>query len=341
MPSGLTHTISYISYPVIRSLINFLEHKSIDHKTLCKDLGFSLNPNEESDELLNAEVYWKLLKAAVDTTGNPSLGLEFGMSAEPDRWGVLGYIMSICHTLSDAIECQLRYQDLIGSIGNVTKTQQGSDILMIWETQEAPYPPIAEEAMAGWVKFARWITATSHSPSKVYFSHNEPKNLKPYLDFFQCELVFNAPFIGLAFPAALLNTQLKQPDENMKKWLLLHADEKLSNLKESKHISHALRQYIEKTLPKQVPTLNDAAQALSLTSRTLQRRLADENTNFSGFLEQTRHNFAKRYLRSSNQSLVEIAFLLGFSEQSAFTRAFKKIEKETPSEFRKTARNLT
>jgi len=330
-----TKTKNYISYPVVRSLINFLELNNVDHESLCKDLGFTINTDEESDELLDAEIYWKLLQAAIDETGNQSLGLEFGISAEPDRWGVVGYIMSCCHTLADAIECQLRYQDLIGSIGSVTRVQEGSDILMAWNTEGEPYPPIAEEAMAGWVKFARWITATNHAPSSVYFRHPEPKNLAPYTDFFQCKLVFNAPFIGLAFPATLLTTTLKQPDENMKKWLLLHADEKLTTLQGSQQLSYALKKYIEQTLPKQIPTLNDAANALSLTKRTLQRRLAEEGTNFSGFLEQTRHSFAKRYLTSSNRSLVEVTFLLGFSEQSAFTRAFKKIEHQTPSEYRK------
>ena len=330
-----TEAKNYISYPVVRSLINFLELNAIDHKALCNDLGFSINPDEESDELLDAKVYWKLLEAAINKTGNQSLGLEFGISAEPDRWGVVGYIMSCCHTLADAIECQLRYQDLIGSIGSVSRTQENNDILMTWNTQDAPYPPIAEEAMAGWVKFARWITATEHSPSTVYFRHSEPKDLTPYTDFFQCRLVFGSPFIGLAFPASLLMATLKQPNDNMKKWLLLHADEKLTTLKGDQKISYTLRQYIEHTLPKQIPTLNDAAEALSLTKRTLQRRLAEEGTNFSGFLEQTRHNFAKRYLTSSDRSLVEIAFLLGFSEQSAFTRAFKKNENQTPSEYRR------
>ncbi|OUS32348.1 hypothetical protein A9Q99_00710 [Gammaproteobacteria bacterium 45_16_T64] len=326
---------NYISAVVVRSLVTFLESKGINAHALLMQIDPHIDTTLNTTDMLDSNVYPQLLDKAIDLSSNPHLGLEFGMSAEPERWGVLGYIMSCCTTLNDAIECQLRYQDLVGSIGNVTSSKKGDQILMAWRTKTPPTRAIAEEAMAGWVAFSRWITATDHSPTAVFFSHAKPENTEIHSSFFKCPLHFNADFVGLSFPFALLQSKLKQPNSEMRKCLENHAEQKLLDLSKPKNILSQLGSYIEETLPKHLPSLSDAALALSLTNRTLQRRLSEENTSYSEFLKKIRHQVAKRHLIQDQHSLLDITFLLGFSEQSAFTRAFKNIEGISPNDFKK------
>jgi AraC-like DNA-binding protein len=324
-----------ISKSIVRSLLAFLQKSGFDAQLVCQSLDISHQDVMDGDDLLSAEIYLALLKAGEDLTQDPTFGLHFGKSAEPERWGVLGYIMTCCHTLAEAIDCQHRYQDLVGSLGTLTVIPQGDKLRLIWDTDFIPLIVHAEEAVTGWVTFGRWVTNTDITPYKIYFTHPAPKDIQPYQQFFNCPINFDAPFNGIEIDANLLNTPLKQPDENMKNWLIQHAEERLENIDEPQTFLKILTRYIKQTLPKKSPELGDAAAFLSISPRALQRKLEKKGLHFSGFIEQTRYELAIQYLKDPNNSMIDVAFLLGFSEQSAFNRAFKRRSGTTPGEFRR------
>ncbi len=327
----------FISGTMVRALLRFFDKQNLDISELCRQVGLSEAVEVEADQQFPAVLYRDLLQTAIGISGDTALGLRFGMAAEADRWGVVGYIMSCSRTVAEAMHSQQRYQNLVGSIGTLDISPCTAGLRLSWITKQQPFPAMAEEAVAGWVKFGRWMTDTDLSPSRVCFCHSPQTDPAEYEQFFSCDVAFEADFNGLEIPADFLQLPLRQPDAQMHNWLQLHADEKLEQLAPAPELLRRLQSYVEMTLPRQVPDLSEAAAALELSKRALQRRLGQHQTNYKKFLEQTRKSLAKHYLLNSSLSIVEITFLLGFSEQSAFTRAFKRWYGMSPGEFRKTS----
>ena len=327
----------FISSPVIRALLRFLQ-PLLDTAELCASLQIDPALANDPDHLFPASIYPALLETAIARTGQTDLGLRFGMMAEPDRWGVLGYIMACSRTVADAMTHQQRYQALIGSIGTLTMQLTPTTVKLAWETPTPPIPALAEEAVAGWVTFGRWITHSERSPLRVHFLHPAPPHAAAYHAFFRCDVCFDSDCNGLEIPLDFLALPLRQPDEHMQKWLQRAADEKLQTLPGTPDWLQRLQQFIETELPQRVPTLDSAAAHLQLTPRQLQRRLEERNTHFTAFCEDSRKQLAQRYLQDPSCSIVEITFLLGFSEQSAFSRAFKRWFGISPGEFRRQLR---
>lgn len=325
----------YISAAMMRSVVDFLAGKGLDAAQLAEGAGYALPDLSNDDAVINADIYPALMQAAIDATGQDDLGFQFGKLAKPERWGVLGYIMSSCNTLAEAIQCQQRFQQLVGSIGQIQVAVNGPYIRLLYVTDEDPIRPLVEEAVSGWIAYGRWVTGLPKSPQQVFFKHPPPVDVKPFEVYFQCPVHFNAEINGLEFPFTFLNIPLRQPDEEHKDWLFNVAEEKLSQLQATPDYLMKAKKYIAEQLPKQVPELTEVADHLDLNSRALQRRLKKENLTYKQLLETIRTDMAKRFLKHSRYSIIEITFLLGFSEQSAFTRAFKRAVGVSPGEYRR------
>ncbi len=302
---------------------------------MCQSLNIDHREIMSDDGLLPSHIYTTLLKAGKDLTNDPAFGLLYGKSAAPGRWGVLGYIMTCCHTLDEAIHCQQRYQDLVGSMGTLVVHPRRDTLRLLWDTDFTPLAVQSEEAITGWVTFGRWVTNTELSPSHVYFSHPAPIDTKPYREFFNCDVEFDSQFNALEIGASLLSTPIERVDEKLKRQLIKFADKRLENTNESYSFLSVVKKYIKETLPKAAPTLQEAATILDLTPRTLQRRLEKKGMHFSGVIEETRNELAIQYLEDLDNTIIDVTFLLGFSEQSAFTRAFKRRTGLNPGEYRK------
>ncbi len=326
-----------ISKPIVRSLLAYLDLCGHGSKAMCQSFDINYPDIMNGDGLLPSCIYTTLLKAGENITNDPAFGLHLGISAKPERWGVLGYIMTCCHTLHEAIHCQHRYQDLVGSMGSLIVSPRGDTLRMLWDTDFTPLATQAEEAITGWVAFGRWVTDTNLSPSHIYFSHPAPQNTQPYQQFFNCPVEFDAEFNALEINASLLGTPLKKPDKTIKGRLILHAEERLEDIDEPQTFLKVIKRYIKETLPKETPELTDAAAIMELTPRTLQRRLKNKGMHFSAVIEETRNELAFQYLADTKNTMADITFLLGFSEQSAFSRAFKRRTGKSPGEYRKTA----
>lgn len=223
----------------------------------------------------------------------------------------------------------------MGTIGKINFSSDEENITLKWETKQTVIPALAEEAVTGWVAFSRWITGTTLSPKEVFFGHNEPENLEPYKEFFRCPIHFNSDFDGLIAPLDFLNIPIKRADSGVRAWLEQQASNRLKALSEVAPLVRGLETYIQSQLTQGIPDLAQAAQALEIAPRTLQKKLSDEGTSFSKIVENVRLELAKSLLQDSDYSLIEISLLVGFSEQSAFTRAFSRWSGESPTAFRR------
>jgi AraC-like DNA-binding protein len=131
-----------------------------------------------------------------------------------------------------------------------------------------------------------------------------------------------------------LQTPNKLGDASISKFFETHLEVELAKMEDDNSLDRKVRIQVSKSLSEGVPALSDIAGRLGMSGRTLQRRLAGLGFSYQDLVDESRRQLAKRLLQQTEFSLFEVAFMTGFSEQSAFTRAFKRWAGQTPRSFR-------
>jgi AraC-like DNA-binding protein len=268
----------------------------------------------------------------------PALGLAIGQRIRPRHIGVLGYLSLSCDTLGEAMLRFSRYNRLVYDGNPIAIDMSGSEVTISWGIEHGRPGQLADEtAIAIFAAMTRLLVGQDLHPLAVNFVNPAPADLNPYSDFFQCPVSFGNTVTSVRFSTDFLRLPIRNSDAGLKVLLEQQAEAQLKALPETDHFEEQLNQALIRALHDGTPTLEQVASRLSMSARTLQRRLGERELNYQALLDRTRAELARRYLADPNLSLAEIAMLLAFSEQSAFNRAFKRWYGESPRRFRRAA----
>lgn len=194
----------------------------------------------------------------------------------------------------------------------------------------------AEFTLACIVTRLRHSTKTHWSPREVHFRHEAPAgDMLSYTGLFGCPVRFGARETVMVLDASILELPNHGADELLNTVLQRHASALLETIPESDSVVEAVRAELRRSFVDGEPTMEGVAQALGLSPRTMQRRLREENTTFAEVLDEQRHQLAVRFLTDPRMGIAEVGFLLGFSDPSAFHRAFRRWTGQTPGDFRR------
>jgi AraC-like DNA-binding protein len=155
--------------------------------------------------------------------------------------------------------------------------------------------------------------------------------LQPLL---RCPISFNAPSTRLVLSGTILSRPLRAPNPGLFDYLGRHATLLQERVHSATSLSARVRELVAAQVRDGEPSQERIARRLGLSERTLQRRLAEEGVAFATLVDETRTELARLYLSDPKLAVFEVAFLLGYSEPSAFNRAFKRWTKQSPSQFR-------
>lgn len=328
--------VVYLSYA--RTLFDYLAERDLPLMPLLKEAGLTPADFDDSDRTIPATLYVALWSRALELTGDEYLGLHVGEVVRPGKYGILGYAMMSCETLAEGVLRQMRYQDLIGKAGRSELVRRDDHAEMHWHSPMAALSrPVGEEHMASWVAFARWMLGSDRSPIWVSFVHPAPPSLAEYERIFRCELRFEQPATAVAFPQEYLSAPVRDKNPVLRRMLDEHAEALLA-----KHSAgdpaRDIRDCVQRALVNGVPAIETIAEQLQVHPRTLQRRLGDMNLTYKQLLDEVRSALALQYIQDPKLGLLDIAFLLGFAEQSSFQRAFKRWTGQPPGHYRAQAR---
>jgi AraC-like DNA-binding protein len=197
--------------------------------------------------------------------------------------------------------------------------------------------PLVVAAPVGTLTLLRELTGVSDAsttPIEAAFQHPPPANAARYQEVLGCPVHFNADELRLVIPRAVFDRPLRRADEQLFDYLERHAQALLERAVERDTASALVRQTLCARLREGEPRQGDVARALALSERTLQRRLTEEGTSFAAILDEIRAELARMYLGDPNLAVFEVAYLVGYSEPSAFVRAFRRWTGTNPREYR-------
>lgn len=288
-------------------------------------------------ESLPARSYIGLLEAGARLANDPFFGLHVGEKVGPATYSAYGMLLLACDSFGHALQLTECYESLAHDLGRSQLAPDGVQAHYEWISH---YPEatrhLVESVYAGIRVFGSWLAGRPLVPLALAFRHPDPGHgHSEYLRVLGVAPGFNAPCHRATVDAALLAMPLSNADTSVYPLLRQHAERLLAERAARQHpIVGRVRAALLPRLAGGEARLAPVAAELELSPRTLQRKLAEAGSSYQQVLDSLRFGLAQDYLRRRELGLVDIAFLLGFQEQSAFTHAFREWSGMNPGAWR-------
>lgn len=317
-------------------MISALQDRGIDTEPLLRDAGLDPAQVASPDQRLPLSGTTRLWRLAVRETGDENIGLWVSKHATQTTFHALGYAYMASSTLLEAMKRIVRFNSMVSDVAQVSLLEEEGEYVLRWNLEEgAPGPSNEgmESVIASILRACRKLKGHDFAPSHVSLMRTRPNNVEAFEQFFRCEISYAAPNYRLVFPATALESNLPCGNEDLARSNDRVAEDYLAR-QELGSVATRLRTLLVKELPSGVQSHEHYAELLALSGRSLQRKLSAEGTSFNQVLNDTRCELAKSYLQASERhTLTEIAFLLGFSDTSSFSRAFHRWTGVAPSAY--------
>lgn len=288
-------------------------------------------------------VAMRLWESAERLSRDPDLGLHIAEAILPGAFGALDYAARTSATLGEGFACFFRYHRLLHDLPEVALEVNGRRATL---SHYIPLPGIAprvvsEFVVAAWLVAARQAAGVNCVPLEVRFPHAEPVSTTEHRRIFRAPLLFGFRRSELAFSREWVDLPMLKADPVLCNIIEDHVHALLRSLPSRGTTADAVRDLVARNLCQGEPTLEAIASRLHLSSRTLHRYLIADGTSFRDIVRNLRRELALMHLDNRDLAIGEIAFLLGFSEASAFHRAFKRWTGHPPQEHRSAWRKST
>ena len=277
---------------------------------------------------------WQLVSDASD---NESLPLLFGQQSQPASFNMAGYIAMNSQTIGEAMDASQTYQIAAGQGGELSIVRNDEFIEVHYHPVDLGYSSTAMRScamLAANFVLGQWLIGAAYTPILANLSMLKPKDHPAFDRFFQCPVTFEQSHSFLRFPAAIASTPIPHASLELLNLMKQRAEKVIADSIGKQSLSAQVARLLADSLMGQEPDKGFISDQLGMSQRTLQRKLAKENSSYQEVLDQTRHNLALEYLRQQPLSVSDIAYLLGFAEPSTFYRAFKKWHGMTPGQYR-------
>lgn len=330
--SGPSPTIAAYAFAIATAL----EQEGVDPAPLFSECDLPLpTTTDPMVRLSNSEIS-RIFAASVRATGDPCFGLKVAEAFHPGNMHALGYAMLASTTLRDYCERLRNYYRIVSRNALIDIEESGAAFSMLarvsaadicWETHDA--------FTALMVRFMRFIYGPRLNPLRVELMRPDPgrEYRLRYDGFFRCPIRYDSSMIVIALEPALVDHPLPGASKELAQMHDQTVMQYLQQLDRS-DIVNRVRAVIVDELSSCVLNKQRVAERLHMSARSLQARLAERETSFQQIMDATRRELALGYLERSTITVTEAAYLLGFSDISNFTRAFRRWTGSSPTEFR-------
>ncbi|HXV76834.1 MAG TPA: AraC family transcriptional regulator [Candidatus Polarisedimenticolaceae bacterium] len=320
------------------NLLAGAEQYELDRDELSAAAGLTPSELADPDTRVPLSKIWALWRVLIERTDDPALGLRLGMRTRVRELGLVGYAVRHSRTLREAIGRVARYSRIVNEALVLHLIENENHGKLIVERAPALDELIhpTDMRLASALAVAREITGAHIVPREVGVPHARPADVSAHERFFSCAIAFDQPESVLVFRCEDLDRAAIWADATLIGYLDRLADEMLASLDETVTFRERVRRAIWFDLSGGKPSVRQVARQLGVSPRTLQRRLEENDTSFAIELDRLRHEMAVRLLQDRSLAVYEVAFLLGYSEPSTFYRAFRRWERRSPQEYRRT-----
>ena len=336
-----SHPTNTLTTAALQPLLRLLESKGFSGMDLLSP-GQEARTEHVSSQRMSISQFDRLLEQASKLLNEPAIGLAAGQHLDLPSFYLLGFLLSSCQTGREALTILRRYYSLISDT-------RSPDLFVGHESIKVLYY-VADGSAFGSHARSEFIAASIHTAGKAFggsyyqvqgvgFRFPAPSYRDRLEQFFGIPIQYNQPHNWISFSGKLLDKPLAQANPELFNDLRRQAELSTTRFSQlqafSRKVMHILYQW-----PDSIPITKEAvADLLSTSSRTLTRRLQEENCQFSSLLRDVRLEKAKQALERGHTDVQQLAIELGFSDRRGFERAFKQWTGETPAAYRRNCRS--
>ncbi len=335
-----------IAASIVADMYQYLDERGVSSVEAAKACDIRMSVPPGSDERVAGSRIERLWAHAVRETGDPVIGLHMAESYSPGSLDILGYVMLSCSTVGQVLDRLSRYMSVLNDGLRLEVVREaptaycrytfveGTDNYLLRRPREA-----IDTMWGGLARELGRLTAKPLTASSVWFRHPTP----PPAELAEYERLLGAPVrFGMhedrfMMPLAHLDEPLRSANPHLLAVFERHADEVLSRLETQGKPSRRVMEVVAARMKGVVPTLTEVARELAMSERNLQRVLRSDGTSFQKLVDALRRDLAISHLANPDTSAGQVGFLLGFSEPSAFHRAFRRWTGKAPHTFRREA----
>ncbi|AOS96000.1 HTH-type transcriptional regulator VirS [Microbulbifer aggregans] len=328
------------------ALLDYMRERAVDTDAFLRELKLSEADLGGEHGQMPMATFLMLMEEAAKYLGDPNLGLHYYEGMDFRRHGVFGYALLNSKNLGDALALGNRYYCLFQQDTEMRLERYGDRVSLTYIITAKNLPHSRQDAemtTMSLMSLVRQMVDPNWRPDEVHFKHDAPADLSEHKRLLCDKLEFNAPYNRLYFAADILDVpfQNADPQLNLSLTSTLNQLLELRQLPSENDWLKSIQDHIIDALSEGVPPIEEIAERLHMSQRTLQRKLSQQDLTYKELVEYVRRELAINHLKASDIAVQDIAFLLGYSDLSTFNRAFKRWTGETPLEFRSNRRPRT
>lgn len=319
-----------------KMLVNYLISKNLEQRAIEEILDYDLSNLDSPDSTIPLRIYKQLWDIAVEHTQDEHLGIKLANNPYNSEMSLVSHVFFNSHNLREGLKQYIRYYALINEAISVQLSSFEDKAVINYHCHN----PIdyckqdVEHSLALSVTRIKEHLSTDIKLDEVHFQH-DCNNLKFYVEFFDCPVYFNQKNSALIFKNKYLDYIFPKKSTHLFNFLTSHLELLLTKLKKQRSFTEKASQLIEHSLSSGNYDAEKISASLHMSRHTLYRKLKAEGASFHELLDGIRKKKAMELMKKNQHSLSEIAFLLGFSELSSFSRAFKKWTGCSPNSYLK------
>ena len=325
----------------ILNVADFSAKLGADFQTLIQESGETEEALRAADCTVSRAAYSKVVDKAVALTGDPYLGLHLGEGLGLTAAGLIGQITQTSRTVKEALEYCCEFANLGCSELPLTMQRHGDYYRvgiqqnLIWAAESPQaYRHTAEGVLVFTLRECQALTHGPQRPIEIHLPWNLPTNTAEYERVFGTSVRFKQNRFAILLHRSQVEVPTVSADYKLLRILVAHAEERSRAFQRKQGFTAVVRQSMIQLVKPDFPSVEQVAQHLNVSVRTLQRRLSEDGITFKALVDEVRKEFAMTYLRKEELSIGEVAYLLGYADGSVFSRACKRWFGESPQQWR-------
>jgi len=314
-----------------------IDSYGLDSPQIFKQVGVNLADIKKPNARLPTSAMVRVWQLAIELSEDPYIALRVAKFFSPTAFSALGMALATSENVYDALQRASRYSRIISDCSRTSLTESEQEVAfrvdLKYANQAQVYYPGVEAIFTSMFNLLRTVAGKGFNAKGVYFKHTFMGDIKPFEDFFDCPVYFSSIHNQMVFDKQHIFDEQLFSNSALTLTLDEWVEEYLSKFNKIL-ISTQVKEYLLKHLAHGKIDLPSISSALALSTRMLQRKLKDEGVSYSELLDECRQKMALKMITHNKLPLAEVSYILGFSDQSNFSRAFKRWTGTSPNMYR-------
>lgn len=317
--------------------LTVLDELGYEPVSFLENTSLSIDSLEDVNVIISAEDENKFFDNILTKTEDSLIGLKLGEPFIPQRYGIFGFALISAETLRHALTLAIHFYKLTftyfifdfkvkGEFAEFSVTNPlfaKQEVIDLLNDREVSAIVVAIQA----------IIAEPLPLHQIHLPHDGHGKMQAYKDYFNCEVLFNQAKAKVVFSSSILDKKLENSDPQTSQFFHQQCQMLIAKLADHSLFVDQVRMIIL-SRPGYFPDIDYIAEKISISTRTLRRRLSDEGSSYRDILDEIRYKLAVEYLTETQLALAEVSYLLGYSEPGNFTHAFRRWSGQSPSDYR-------